>query len=80
MGNTTNKEKKDFFEMKRPTSNLDQYSSNSFRGKKTSVMIDMRFHPNTLSAENLHTPKVVDMPCSKDYFYDNEAMLKMPIA
>ena len=35
--------------------------------------------PNNLSVENLHTPKVVDLP-SRDYFYDNEAMLKMPIA
>ena len=42
-------------------------------------MIDVKDRPNNLSVENLHTPKVVDMP-SRDYFYDNEAMLKMPIA
>jgi len=42
-------------------------------------MIDIKERPNTMSAENLHTPKVPNLP-SKDYFYDNEAMLKMPIA
>ena len=42
-------------------------------------MIDVKDRQNNLSVENLHTPKVVDMP-SRDYFYDNEAMLKMPIA
>lgn len=38
-------------------------------------MIELKNHTNNLSAENLHTPKGP----SNDYFYDNEAMLKMPI-
>ena len=42
-------------------------------------MIVAKERPTNLSVKNLQTPKVVDVP-SRDYFYDNEAMLNMPIA
>lgn len=60
-----------FFEIKRPSTNLEHF--NSFRGNEQGTL-EVFNRVSNLSVENLHTPKekaFVAIKC-KDYFYDAE--------